>query len=229
VNHWTAQRWAAVAGILFAIVFVIANVIAGEPAGYNAGGAEISAFLADKHVELTIQSILSSFEIVLWLWFLSIFAGTFREAGQAWLATIVYGAGVMTLAIGAVGDALLIAVLRLFPILDQGAVQAIYGVCFFLYLKSFWALVAVAVASALATLRSRVLPAWYAYASLAGAVVFLLGGLAVRMSGFFSPIGAMPLIASLVFALWVLISSVLLVLRLSVGTEARPAVSPATA
>jgi hypothetical protein len=226
MKRWTAQRWAAGSGVLFAIVFVVANVIAGEPAGYNASAAEIGAFLADKHTELTIQAILSSFEIVLWLWFLSIFAGTFRDAGQGWLATIVHGAGVMTLAIGAVGDALLIAVLQLRPMLDEGAVQAIYGVCFFLYLKLNWALVALAGASALATLRSRVLPVWFAYVSLAGGAVFLLGGLAVRMNGFFSPMGAMPLIASLVFALWVLVSSVLLVLR--VGAEA-PSAASATA
>jgi hypothetical protein len=51
----------------------------------------------------------------------------------------------------------------------------------------------------------------------------MLGGLAVRMNGFFSPMGAVPLIASLVFALWVLVSSMLLVLR--VGAEAPPAAS----
>jgi hypothetical protein len=62
----------------------------------------------------------------------------------------------MTLAIGAVGDALLAAVLQLHSILDDAAVQAIYGLCFFLYLKVFWVLVALAAASAHATLRSRV-------------------------------------------------------------------------
>jgi hypothetical protein len=49
MNHWTAQRWAAASGVLFAIVFVAATVIAGEPAGYNASGAEIGAFLINKH------------------------------------------------------------------------------------------------------------------------------------------------------------------------------------
>lgn len=221
MNRWTAQRWAAASGVLFAILFVVANVIAGKPAAYNASGAEIGVFLVDRHTELIILATVSSCEIVLWLWFLSSLATTLRDTGQAWLGTLVHGAGVMTVTVGAVADALLVAVLQLRPVLDEGAVQAIYGVCFFLYLKPFWALVALAAATALATLRSRVLPVWYAYVSLAGAAVFLLGGLAIRMNGFFSPTGGMPLVGSLVFPLWVFLTSVLLVVRM--GVDARPA------
>jgi hypothetical protein len=214
VNRWTAERWAASSGILFVILFVVGNLIAGEPPDYNAGANEISAYIVDKHAELTVQAIISGAIVVVWLWFLSSFAGTFREAGQRRLATIMYGAGVTVVAIGAVGDSMAIAVTQLRPVLDDGAIQALYGLTFFLYIKLFWPLAALALAAALATMRSRALPAWYAYLSFAGTVVFVLGGLSIRMYEFFSPQGAMPWIAIIVFAAWVLVSSLLLVQKL---------------
>ncbi len=225
MNRWTAERWAASSGILFVVLFVVGNLITGEPPDYNAGGAEISTFLADKHAELTVQAILSGLVIVVWLWFLSSFAGTFREAGERRLATVMYGAGVTIVAIGAVGDAIMIAVTQLYPVLDDSSIQALYGITFFLYVKLLWPAAALALATAIATMRSRALPVWYAYLSFLGAVIFVLGGLSVRRYEFLSPEGAMPLIAIVVFAVWVLVSSVLVLQKL--GGESTVA-SPAT-
>jgi len=43
--------------------------------------------------------------------------------------------------------------------------------------------------------------------TLCGSLVFILGGLSIRMHGFFSPAGAMSWIALLTFAGWVFVSS----------------------
>ena len=60
--------------------------------------------------------------------------------------------------------------------------------------------------------------------SLVGAVVFVLGGLSVKTTGFFSVSGGMPLIALLTFLGWILIASLLLVRRSGVETTVpRPA------
>lgn len=231
MSGWTADRWAASSGVLFAIVWVAGGLIPGEPADYNGSASEIGSFLTDKHAELTVQTLLGGLSLVLLLWFMASFAGMFREAGQRRLSTIMYGSGVALVAIGAVGDSLTIAAVQLQPVLDSSSVQALYAAAFFVYIRIFWVFAALALATGLATLRSRALPQWYAVLTFLGLIVFLVGGVSIRMNGFFSPEGAGSIIGFPVFALWILVSSILLVRKLGVdaAAEARPAPSPATA
>ena len=207
--QWSAERWAASSGIAFGIVLIVSNFLAGAPPHYNASSGAIVSFLNNHHRALVVASILGGALIVLFLWFIASFAGMYREAGQSRLATIMYGAAVATVALGAVGDAIGIAATQLRTTIDPSAVQTLYGVSFFFYLKLMWPLAALALATALATHRSKVLPEWYTALSLAGAVLFVLAGLSLRMHGFFSPTGAMPMIGIVVLALWAVTSSVL--------------------
>jgi len=158
VAHWTAERWAASSGIAFGIVLIVSNFLAGTPPPYNASSHTIVSFLDDHHRPLLVGSILGGTLIVLFLWCIASFAGMYREAGQNRLATIMYGAVVATVTLGAVGDAIGIAATQLRTTIDPSAVQTLYGVSFFFYLKLMWPLAALALATALATHRSKVLP-----------------------------------------------------------------------
>lgn len=229
MSGWTAERWAASSGVLFAIVFVAGGLIAGEPATYNGSASEIGSYLTDKHAELTVQTLLGGLSLVLLLWFMSSFAGMFREAGQRRLSTVMYGSTVALVAIGAIGDSLTIAAVQLQPVLDSSSVQALYGAAFFVYTRIFWLAAALAVATGLATLRSRAFPQWYAVLTFVGLIVFLIGAVSVRMYGFFSPEGAGWFIGFPVFALWILVSSILLVRKLGADTAAEASRTPAPA
>ena len=222
MSRWTAERWAASSGMAFAIVLVVSGSIVGNRPNYNASAIKIGKYLHDHHRALTIQSALTGLLIVLFLWFLSSFAGTFREAGQRRLSTIMYGAGVVTLTLAAVGDTLTIATTRLYVVDGAGAASAFYAVTGFFYSRLFWGAAALAIATALATKRSGVFPQWYAGLSVLGAVAFVLTGLSVRQHGFFSPTGAMGFIGFLSFAVWIFISSALLV-RKTAGVPATSA------
>ena len=222
VSRWTAERWAAASGMAFAIVLVAGGFSTGTPPHYDASASKIGAYLRDHHKALTVQSALSGLLIVLFLWFLSSFAGAFREAGQRRLSTIMYGAGVVTLTLAAVGDALSIATVRLNLIDGAGAASAFYAVTMFFYVKLFWGAATLALATALAAKRSGFLPQWYAGLSLLGAVDFVLTGLSMRQHGFFSPSGAMTFIGFIGFAVWIFVSSVLLV-RKTAGAPATSA------
>jgi hypothetical protein len=222
VSRWTAERWAASTGMAFAIVLLVANFIPGSPPKYNASAGKIVTYLNHHHRALTITGILEGVALVLFLWFLSSFAGYFREVGQRRLSTIIYGGGVATVAIAATGDALALGDMRLSTFLGSGAVQAIYAVTVFFYLKVFWTLTALALATVLATRRSGALPEWYAWLTLGGAVLFVLGGLSFKVHGFFSPSGAMGFIAFLALIVWVFVSSLVLVQRMPSG-EGLPA------
>jgi hypothetical protein len=207
LGRWTAERWAASSGIAFAIILVVSQFLAGNPLHYNASSDKIVAFLDGHHRALVVQGMLGGVLIVLFLWFLSSFAGMYREAGQNRLATIMYGAGVAIVGLAAVGDSISVGILQLHSSMDPKTVAALYGVSIFLYMKLMWAAAALAFACTLATHRSHVLPDWYRLLTLAGTVVFVLGGLSIRMHGFFSPAGAMGFIALFTFCGWVFISS----------------------
>lgn len=220
MSRWTAERWAASSGMAFAVVFFVGNFIAGVPPKYNATSDtivpvgspdKIVAYLQDHHTALTIQGILSGVLIVLFVWFLSSFAGLYREAGQRRLSTVMYGAGVVGVALAAAGDAIQLGITQLVASGHRSGVESLYGVSNFFYLKTFWAVTALAVATALATRRSKALPEWYGMLTTLAAVIFLLGGLSVRSYGFFSLAGAMPFITFIAFGVWVFISSAVLV------------------
>ena len=226
MGRWTAERLAAASGIAFAVVLLVASLLPGSPKKYNASAASIVSYLHDKHREILIGGVLSGIALVLFLWFVASFAGTFRDAGQGRLATIVYGAGVATVAIAAISDGTMVALARLSYWVDPKTVQGLYGVDSFFYGRLFWTLTALGVATTLAVRRSRVLPEWYGWLSAAGSVVFVLGAVSEKTKGFFSPGGGMEFIAFLVFLAWVLISSVLLVQKLAAAPTSAPSTSP---
>jgi hypothetical protein len=107
---------------------------------------------------------------------------------------------------------------------DTRLVQGLYQASGFLTGKAFWFAALAALAVGLAAWR--VLLAWYAWASLAAALLCALGGVAVKQSGFFGPMGGMTFIAFLALLVWSLATS-LVVWRMAVGEEWRaPAVMP---
>ena len=195
MGRWTAERWAASSGIAFAIILVVSQFLAGTPPHYNASSDKIVAFLDGHHRALMVQGILGGVLIVLFLWFIASFAGMYREAGQNRLATIMYGSGVVIVGLAAMSAAMNLALVQLHASMNAGTVAAVYGIGAFVYLKLMWAAAAMAIATWLATNRSHLMPEWYSWLSMAGAVVFVLGGLSIRMHGFFSPAGAMTWIA----------------------------------
>ena len=107
MGRWTAERWAASSGMAFAVLLVVGSLAAGQPPHYNAPSAEITAFLGDHHGALMTQAILGGVGVVLWVWFLSSYAGMYRDGGQGRLATVMYGAGAVGIALLAVGDTIL--------------------------------------------------------------------------------------------------------------------------
>jgi len=207
LGRWTAERWAASSGILFAILLVVSNFLAGTPPHYNASSDKIASFLAGHHSALVVQGMLGGVMVVLWVWFLASYAGMYREGGQGRLATIMYGAGVVGLALAAVGGCIMVALVQLHATMSSSLVASFYGMSVYFYIKMLWAMAALAFASYLANHRSHVFPEWYTWLSCLGGVCFVLGGLAIRSHGFLSPAGAMVWIAYGVFAVWVFVAS----------------------
>jgi hypothetical protein len=225
MNRWSTERWAASTGMGFAVLLLVGSFVPGSPKEWNASAADIQSYLQGKHRELLVAGILFGVAYVLFLWFLASFAGMFREAGQGRLATIVYGAGVATVAIAAIGDGLGVGLTKVTYESDATTMRTLYGLQSWMYGRLFWTAAALALAAWLAVRRSKVLPDWYAWLTLLAAVLFVLGGLAIRNKGFFTITGGMGLIAFLALAIWIALSSLLVLQR--TGSDA-PAAAPAT-
>jgi hypothetical protein len=211
MNKWSVERWAASTGIGFAVLLLVGGLIPGSPKKYNASAADISSYLTHKHKEILIGGILFGVAYVLFLWFLASFAGMFRDAGQGRLATVIYGAGVATVALAAVGDGVGVALAKLVYVDDPKTVQALYGLQSFFYGRLFWTVTALALATVLAVWRSKAMPDWYAWTTLVAAVLFVIAGVALKSHGFFSPSGAAGFIGFLAIVVWIALSSLLLV------------------
>ena len=226
MSKWSTERWAASTGVAFAVLLIVSGFLPGSPKKWNASATDIQMCLQGKHREIVISMILSGLAIVAVLWFLGSFAGMFRNAGQGRLATVMYGAGVATAGIAAVGDGIQLGVMKVTSIAtaDPNTVAAIYGVGTWIYARIFWPMAALALATWLASKRSQAMPDWYAWLSLLGGVVFIVSGVSLKNTGFFSITGGMGVIGFISIAVWIGISSLLLVQR--VGSEA-PSAAPA--
>ena len=220
---WSTERWAASTGVGFAVLLIVSGFLPGAPKKWNASAADIQSYLQGKHKEIVIAMILSGVAAIFLLWFLASFAGAFRKAGQGRLAAVIYGAGVTALVISLVGDGIQLALTKVTYTADQSTVAAMYGVGTWLYARLFWPMATLALATWLATKRSKALPDWYTWLTLLGAIVWIVSGVSLKNTGFFSISGGMGFIGFIAIAVWVGISSLLLVQR----TDDAPAAAPA--
>jgi hypothetical protein len=225
MNKWSMERWAASTGVGFAILLVVGSFLPSNSTKWNDSATAIQSFLQGKHKEIIVAGVIFGVGYVLFLWFLASFAGMLRDAGQGRLATIVYGAGVATVSIAAISDGIQLSLAKITYVADPKTVAAIYGVGSWMYERLFFTAAALALATWLAVRRSKALPDWYAWLSLLGAVVFLVAGAALKNNSFFSFSGAMGFIGFVSFALWIAISSILLVQRTAEAPAAVPSIA----
>jgi len=207
------ERWAAGSGLVFAVLLLCSGFLPGSPAKWYAPAGDIQLYLVGKHSEIVAGLVLSGLAYIFLLWFLATFAGTFRDAGQGRAATVIYGAGVATVAIAAVGDGILLGLSKITYTADMNTVAALYGVGTWLFARIFWTMAALAIATWVASRRTNVLPSWYSLLSLFAACVWIVSGCSMSDRGFFSITGGMGLAGFVSIGVWVGISSLMLLMQ----------------
>lgn len=202
-------RYAPLSGVAAVVLWAVAILVieaVGDTPGDDAGADDILAYFESDETSVYVGAFLFFLGSLALLWF----AGTLRtavaavEGGVAHLATIVFGAGVAvaltSMAFPAPQVSGAFAANESDAPLTPEAAQALWfaGDGFFVVTEFTAALFLVA--TAVAALATRVLPAWLAWAGVVVAVVLLI-----------PPIGWAALIVG--FPLWVLVTSVLLLRR----------------
>src|SRR5439155_4411238 len=142
------------------------------------------------------------------VWLVAGLAVQLRAIGQDGLATVALAAGVAGAAIAAVADVVYGALAQIATGENANFVRGGYQVSAFLIGRAFWLGALITVVAGLGALRG--LPRWYAWTSFGATPLLVLGGLAVRLHGFFAPGGGMALIAFVALLVWVLATSFML-------------------
>jgi hypothetical protein len=210
---------------MFATLLLISGFLPGRPAKWYAPAADIQSYLQGKHKEIVAGLVLSGLAYIFLLWFLSTFAGMFRDAGQGRAATVIYGAGVATVAIAAIGGGIQLGLAKITYTADQNTVAAMYGVGTWLYARLFWTMAAMAIATWVAARRTKVMPSWYSVLSLFAACIWIVSGCSLNDTGFFSITGPMGMAGFVSVAVWLGISSI--VMQMQHHTADAPAGVPA--
>jgi hypothetical protein len=209
-----AQRLLPLTGILFVVVFVIANAITGSMPDQDASAQKVVSYWDDHQGVQTAAAFLGALAVVAFVFF----AGTLRSALRASepdgvpYSAIAFGGAIVTAGAGAADSMLRLAAASA---ADNGAASAVYTLNqlnAFDWLPVVAGLSVMFIASGLGGLRTLALPKWLCWIALVLGVAFL------------TPAG---IVAFFGFPLWILAASIVLYGRgRSVGT-AVPAPSSA--
>jgi hypothetical protein len=203
-------RWGGIAGIVFAVLFVVGFLLVSDTPDGDESNAEWIRYFADEDNRrmIVIGAIIWAVAMLAFLVFLGVLRERLRSAwaGAEWISTTAFASGLVFVAMLAVaglgagsvaasvefGDAPVVRdadVLRTFESLGFGAL-VLFGAA---------AAGLLIITSSVAAGRGALLPRWLVVAGYVVGVIVLLGGL------FFIPLA--------LFVLWVLAVSIVLLAR----------------
>jgi hypothetical protein len=192
-----AQRYLPLAGILFVVVFVIANAITGSMPDQDSSSQKIFSYWSDHQGAQTAAAFLGALAIVLFVFFAAVLRSTLRssESVEVPYSAIAFGGAIITAAGGAVDSMLRLATASA---ADNGAVATVYTLNqlnAFDWLPVVAGLSVMFIGVGLGGLRTLALPRWLSWIAVVVGVAFL------------TPAG---IVAFFGFPLWILAASIVL-------------------
>jgi hypothetical protein len=214
VTNEGLERLGAATGIAF-VVFLVASfvVIPEAPPAIADPVGDIKSFYVDHSGNIQASAFLTGIAAFFFLWFLGSLGSALRGVeGGTRLSTIALASGVLALAFPIVATAVNAALAtRIAAESDQAVIRALYEVQAFAGAFTAFPLAALVAATSLVSARTGLFPVWLTWGGYALTPGWLIGGTAVFTErGFFSPTGAYGLIVLVLWLLWVLAVSVVL-------------------
>jgi hypothetical protein len=209
---FTPRRFGALAGVAFVVLFIAGAGLEGSQPKLSATAAKITSYYTSHHSKSLIADVLVAAAFVSLVVWAAVIAGELRAAGRQTGAGVLLACVASASAVGVVACAIEVG-------LDQASVHStdpgfihsgylldeyLGGVLLFLFL--------VAAATATALSSGGVFSDWYRWISGMVGVLAILGGISVRLSGFFSPTGGGTAISGLALLVWVLLTSALMLM-----------------
>jgi len=203
------RRLGALAGVAFIVLFIVGIALEGSEPKLTATAAKVTSFYASHHSKVLVADVLIAVAFVSLVIWAAVLAGELRAAGQH------AGAGALLASVGSVAAVAVVAAAAEIG-LDQAAVRSTDpgfihgGYLIESYVTVLLFLFIVAAAGATALTSAGLFPVWYRWLTGLVGVLAILGGISVKASGFFSPMGGATAISGVAAWVWVLATSVLL-------------------
>jgi hypothetical protein len=217
----TWERYAWVAGIAAIVLFVVATFIAGTPPHPNDSVRKVFDYVNNNKGDIKWGGFIVGLGIVLLAFWVAALASTIRGAlksASGPVMLVIVGASV-ALGLALVGTA--VANFEALQIRNlQGGVYLFFVLNYVLGAVGAFGTAVLVVGVSLAVFRTDVLPKWLGPAGLAVALLQLVAGVGVATLS--NTIAVITLIAFLVWAVWVVAISVLLLARSTAGPVAAP-------
>lgn len=229
MNEQQWERYAAGAGLVAAVIFLIEAFVVGIPPSVADLPSEVARFYAEHRTGTQVQLILASVASILILWFLGSLVAHLRvaEGGAGRLSTVALAGGLAAtgpFAVGLLASALLALELGRIPsgnsfgIVHPDVMRPAAGLVRFLadlrwlsYAAAWFAVAPAAAAVGVIVMRHRAFPRWFGDASYGLFVIAVIAGVGIVVSsGPFAPGEAVSYIAFLAFLAWLATASVLM-------------------
>ena len=215
------SRYAASTGIFFVVLVVIGFLIQPKPPSSDASAAEVLEYVVDHHNALHVVQLIFGAAMFLFLWFIGALRSCLgaAEGGRERLAMTAYGGGLIAAA-GLIVSLGLAATAALHPAENGPDVtHALTDASAMVLAVSAPAAVVFFVANSISIVHFGYLPAWLGWLGFATALFNAFGlGNVFTDHGAFAADGALGfLIGFLLFLIWILAASILLVRKLGEG------------
>jgi len=214
------ERYAWIAGIASIVLFVVATFLAGSPPNPNDSVQKVFKYFNDNIDAIRWGGFIVAIGIVLFAFWLAALASRARRAlaGPSGIVTLLIIGGVIGLALALVGVAVgNVVALRIHELAPSG-VHFFFGLGYVIGAVGDFGTSILVAGVALASLRGSLVPSWLGAVSGVLAVAFLVAGIGVAT--FSNAIATVGLVVFLVWAVWVVVISVLM-LRAPATADAR--------
>lgn len=201
------RRWAPLTGALAMVLVIVGFVIAGEPPDGDASAREVVKFFTDKQDATMLGSALEALSAIALLFFVVHLAQRVRAGGEKYhtMANAVLVGGAVAATGFAIDGAFRFALADTAGDIDPSASQAINALWSDFFFPMIVGIVVLILATIIASYHTRLLPRWLVWL---GALICVVA---------ITPIGFLGAIAS---AVWIIIVSILLTLRVETSTPA---------
>jgi hypothetical protein len=207
------RNWRS-AGIVFAVLIVVASVIYGSQPGVGASADKLVSFYDGGRTRILIATVFFCFSFLELLWFGAALANVLRDAGMA-------GWGAAATASSAVWGAVLFVRMTVratlaFSIAGSGSHQltsALNDLGWVLTVILAFPTAMFVMSGAFGLWRAGMIGKRFFAAGVTGVVLVLLGGTTWAGNGFWAPDGAYALVSVVVWLVWIVVLSGFLTMR----------------
>ena len=216
----TWERYGAATGIAFGILLLVTLFVAPQPPHVDASTTKILAYYTDHRHAVVAAGVFGAFASVSAVMFIAHLRHVFDrvENGIEGLSTVVYAAGLVTVALSVIGGVLqtTLAFMTVQPgtLLDGGLVRALYDMNYISFGPTFLMLALFLGAVAIGMIRGEVAsPALGWFAAAVGVVSIAAGIGFLTVSSYSAGWTAIGLVAILGLAAWDVVAGATMMAR----------------